>query len=108
EYVVEKEGEEVEEREVREYVRERLPEYMRPWAVVKLARLPLTANGKLDRGGLPEPEGEAGGEYEAPRTQIEELLTGIWAEALGVERVGVNDNFFELGGHSLLATQLLS
>jgi amino acid adenylation domain-containing protein len=107
-YVVEKEGAELEAREVRRYLGERLPDYMVPGAVVKLERLPLTANGKVDRGALPEPESDAGGEYVGPRTHIEELVAGIWAEVLGVERVGVNDNFFELGGHSLLVARVAS
>jgi amino acid adenylation domain-containing protein/non-ribosomal peptide synthase protein (TIGR01720 family) len=107
-YVVAREGKELEASELRRYVSERLPEYMVPGAIVKLERMPLTANGKLDRGALPEPEREEEGEYIAPRTQIEELVAGVWSELLGVARVGVNDNFFELGGHSLMATQLIS
>ncbi|MER9684233.1 condensation domain-containing protein, partial [Mesorhizobium sp. M0184] len=72
--------------------------------------LPLTANGKLDRKGLPAPEDEAYARaaYEAPRGAIETALAQIWAELLGVERIGRHDHFFELGGHSLLAVQLLS
>ena len=79
-------------------------------AYVKLERMPLTGNGKLDRKGLPAPvEGEAYGvrEYEAPRGEKEEKLAKIWAEVLKVERVGRQDNFFELGGHSLLAVTLI-
>jgi acyl carrier protein len=71
----------------------------------------LTPNGKVDRRALPAPDGqrpELGQEYVAPRSEVEEVLAGIWAEVLGVERVGVHDNFFELGGHSLLATQIVS
>ncbi len=107
-YVAAREGMEIEGSELRRYMSERLPEYMVPGAIVKLERMPLTANGKLDRGALPEPESEMEGEYVAPRTQIEELVAGAWAELLGLERVGVNNNFFELGGHSLMATQLIS
>ena len=70
--------------------------------------LPLTANGKVDRRALPAPEGIGVEEYQAPRTQTEELLSGLWASVLRVPSVGVHDNFFELGGHSLLATQLAS
>ena len=81
-----------------------------PAAVVELAELPLTANGKVNRRGLPEPdyEGQLKESYVGPRTPVEELLCGIWAEVLRVARVGVRDNFFELGGHSLLATQVVS
>jgi hypothetical protein len=78
---------------------------------VFLDALPLTTNGKVDRRVLPAPDGarpEGETEYVAPRTPVEEVLAGIWAELLSLERVGVHDNFFVLGGHSLLATQLLA
>ena len=82
-----------------------------PQVIVKLDQLPLTASGKVDRQALPAPEragAEAEDGYVPPRTPEEELLAGIWAEVLGVERVSVHDNFFESGGHSLLATQVVS
>jgi amino acid adenylation domain-containing protein len=103
-------GDSVEAAKLRKRLRERLPEYMIPSSFVVLDKLPLTANGKVDKRALPEPEREAGGggEYVAPRTPAEEVLCGIWAEVLGVERVGVGDDFFEMGGHSLLATQVVS
>jgi amino acid adenylation domain-containing protein len=103
---------------LREWARERLPEHLVPAAVVRLERLPLTPSGKLDRRALPEPEvmaAESGAEKtkaereaEEPRGEVERVVCGVWAEVLGLGRVGVGENFFELGGHSLLATQVTS
>nr|QEO74616.1 condensation domain-containing protein [uncultured bacterium] len=109
-YVVARGGVELEVSELRAYLETKLPAYMIPGVFVELTELPLTANGKVDRKALAAAElGFAGSrEYQAPRTAVEELLAGIWAEVLGVERVGIHDNFFELGGHSLLATQVIS
>ena len=85
-----------------------LPEHMVPSVIMVLDKLPLNANGKIDRKALPTPElGATSTAYEAPQGEAEQALAAIWAEVLGVPQVGRHDNFFELGGHSLLAIQLL-
>ena len=95
--------------ELRARLLQQLPEYMIPSAFVRLDKPPLTSNGKIDRKALPRPEeGTREGVYVAPRTTVEEILAGIWAEVLKLDRVGIQDIFFELGGHSLLATQVQS
>jgi amino acid adenylation domain-containing protein len=97
--------------ELREYCQQRLPEFMVPSVFTALAQLPLTASGKLDRAALPAPDAgraPSAGQYVAPLTPVEELLAGIWAQLLGLDRVGVTDNFFEMGGHSLMATRAVS
>jgi amino acid adenylation domain-containing protein len=111
-YVVgEGEGGVGKEAELRSYMKQRLPGYMVPTAFVELAEMPLTANGKVDRRALPQPnqsDAEMGKAYVAPRTPVEEIVAGIWSEVLGVKGVSLHDNFFDLGGHSLLATQAVS
>ncbi|HTG35649.1 MAG TPA: non-ribosomal peptide synthase/polyketide synthase [Thermoanaerobaculia bacterium] len=98
---------------LRAFAAEALPEFMVPAAWVLLDALPLTPNGKVDRRALAAlgagtVDATAGGEYLPPRTPVEEILAGLWAEVLGVDRVGARDDFFERGGHSLLATRLIS
>ena len=97
--------------DLRRFLHDKLPEYMLPSAFVVLDALPLTPNGKVDRRALPAPEqtrSSLADTYTAPRTPLEGILAGTWAEVLGLKQVGIHDNFFELGGHSLLATQIIS
>jgi amino acid adenylation domain-containing protein len=97
---------------LRGHLSQKLPEYMMPAAIVVLAELPLTTNGKVDRRALPVPgvttHTEPEDTYVAPRTPTEAGLTSIWSEVLKIDRIGIHDNFFKLGGHSLLATQVIS
>ncbi|WP_158271784.1 non-ribosomal peptide synthetase [Methylosinus sporium] len=106
-YVV---GSASDERALREYILQTLPEFMAPAAFLFLEALPLTPNGKVDRKRLPDLDAARllAQRYAPPRNATEELLCEIWSDVLRVERVGVEDNFFELGGHSLLAIQVRS
>jgi len=97
--------------DLRQHLLAKLPDYMVPGAFVMLERFPLTANGKVDRKALPEPEtarADLAESYVAPRTQVEEALCAIWAQVLDVPRVGIHDNFFALGGDSILSIQVLT
>jgi amino acid adenylation domain-containing protein/thioester reductase-like protein len=96
------------QRQLRAYLRDRLPEYMVPSVVVPLDALPLTPNGKVDRRALPAPEDTALPALAAPRTPEEAVLVGIWANVLRRPQIGIHDDFFALGGHSLLAAQAIS
>ncbi len=93
-----------------DYLKGKLPEYMLPAVMMEIEALPLTANGKVDRKALPDPESEdvQNGVYAAPGNEVEEKLVETWQEILEVQPVGIHDNFFELGGHSLLAIRLIS
>jgi len=106
-YAVPAPGAAIEPEALRRSLRAVLPPYMVPISVIAIDALPLSPSGKLDRRALPVPKLESV-QYEPPRTPVEELLFGLFAEVLGVERVGRGDTFFELGGHSLLATRLIS
>ncbi|PVB10753.1 non-ribosomal peptide synthetase [Mycobacteroides abscessus] len=95
--------------EIRGILSKRLPPYMVPAAVVVLETLPLTSNNKLDTRALPAPEyGGLGADYRAPGNAVEEILAGVYAQVLGVERVGVDDSFFDLGGDSILSMQVVA
>jgi amino acid adenylation domain-containing protein/thioester reductase-like protein len=96
--------------ELQRFLKQRLPDYMLPSHIMQLDAFPLTSNGKIDRKALPVPSQSRPDLYDAlvaPRTPLERRLGDIWAEVLGVDRVGMNDSFFDLGGHSILATQLI-
>jgi len=111
-WVVPEDDREIPGEALREWLRERLPDFMIPATVIALAALPLTPNGKLDRKALPPPgRGDATKAFVPPSGAVEELLAGIWAEVLGsaeIAEIGATDDFFALGGHSLLATQVAS
>jgi amino acid adenylation domain-containing protein len=97
--------------ELRTWVKDRLPEYMVPVAIVEMAKFPLTPNGKVNRKTLPAPEArrmESDVAFIGPRTPAEEIIESIWTEVLRLDKISVHDNFFELGGHSLLGTQVIS
>jgi amino acid adenylation domain-containing protein len=97
--------------ELGSFLKEKLPDYMIPYAFVFLTSLPITPSGKVDRNALPVPDNfrpDLDIAYVMPRNEVEQTIAQIWQDILGVEKVGIHDNFFELGGHSLLATQVIS
>ncbi|AFZ23112.1 amino acid adenylation enzyme/thioester reductase family protein [Cylindrospermum stagnale PCC 7417] len=95
--------------EIRSFLEQKLPDYMVPNAFVLMEKLPVLPNGKLDRNSLPAPNISADiRNFVAPRTPKEQVIANIWAEVLGLEKVGIYDNFLELGGHSLLASLVIS
>ena len=99
------------ETELRQFLKEKLPDYMIPSSIIVMDKLPLTANNKIDRKALPEPTNLTSSfskEYVAPKTDNEKKLAAIWSSILKIDKIGVLDDFFELGGHSLLATQLIT
>ncbi len=101
----------VSQEELRSHLAQWLPEFMIPSVIATLDTLPRTPSGKVDRRALPDPStlaGSAASDYVAPRTPIEEAVAAMWAETLGLERVGVTEDFFEIGGHSLVATQVVA
>ena len=112
-YVVPKtrDAEPISQSELRQFLKQKLPEYMIPSIFVTLDAMKLTSSGKVDRQALPAPDQarpDLEGSYVSPRTPVEEALAEIWAEVLGLEKIGIRDSFFELGGHSLRATQVIS
>ena len=109
-YVVPEPGAAPDSRELRQHLKDRVPDFMVPSAVVLLDAFPLTPNGKIDREALPPPDlsAELGATFVAPQTANEEILADIWSQVLRIERVGVRDKFFELGGDSILSIQIIA
>lgn len=110
-YIVPHQGVSFSANELRDFLKEKLPDYMTPAAFVALPEIPLTTTGKINRQALPAPDRTdlvSAESFIAPRNTSEETLAAMWMGLLNLERVGVQDNFFDLGGHSLLATQLIS
>lgn len=109
-YLTTKRGHSLTADELRSYLQQSLPQYMLPSFFVFLEEMPLTSNGKIDRKALPAPERnrQSAVAMTVARTPIEEVLTSIWSDVLGIEQVGIDDDFFTLGGHSLLAAQVVA
>ncbi len=110
-YVIANNGGDIDPAQLRDYLKEKLPDYMIPSAFVDLEKMPMTPNGKVDRKQLPEPDWNTlhlANDYVEPEGLIEEMVAEVWQTVLGLDRVGLYDNFFDLGGHSLLAIQVIS
>ena len=109
-YVVSKGKSDAISSELRSFLKDKLPNYMIPSAIVSLEKIPLTPNGKVDRRALPAPDFQHSltTSFVPPHTPTQEVIANLWAQVLGMEKVGIHNNFFELGGHSLLATQVIS
>lgn len=107
-YIVPETGDAPTPAELRTFLLDKLPEYMVPTTYVSLEAFPITANGKIDRNALPEPEeqGASREEYVAPENEVQEKLAALWRELLGAEQVGIRDNLFEIGGHSMLIVKM--
>jgi amino acid adenylation domain-containing protein/non-ribosomal peptide synthase protein (TIGR01720 family) len=102
-------AQEIGEQSLKDFLSKKLPEYMIPQYIVRLEKLPLNPNGKLDRKGLPEPEGAGRSrDFEPPRNEIERKLVQIWEEVLKQKPIGIHDNFFDLGGDSLSALRMIN
>jgi amino acid adenylation domain-containing protein/thioester reductase-like protein len=93
--------------QLKDYLKQQLPDYMQPASIICLHSIPLTLNGKIDLKSLPNPAHEMTLDFIPPQTATEQRLAEIWVKVMGLERVGLNDDFFNLGGHSLLATELI-
>ncbi len=110
-YIVsDKESKEFDKNKIISWLKEKVPDYMAPSLIIELEQFPITANGKIDRNALPDPDfqGAISEGYVAPRNEAESKLVEIWKDILEVDQVGINDDFFDLGGHSLLAVRLIS
>lgn len=98
----------VEAKGIRQFLQTRIPDYMIPALFIGINAIPLTANGKLDKGALPKPELDINRQYQVPVTATEKALAQIWSKELGINSIGLDDDFFELGGHSLAAGRIVS
>ena len=110
-YFVPKQGQSPAVDELRDFLKQKLPDYMLPAAFVPLSEILLTQNGKLDHSALPAPDSERprlATAFESPRTEAERILAGIWSSLLGIDDIGIHDNFFELGGDSILVIQVVA